>query len=229
MILVGADQEKNIRNAIILLKMIKFVYFDLGGVIIKDFTATNKWADLKKELGIAQDDKKFDEFWDKYEHELCVGRNTESLIPLLKKEFNIKHSQSYSLLKDGFIKRFEKNKLIWPLISDSVKSFKIGILTNMYPHMLSEIKKAKLLPNILWDVIIDSSIVKLEKPNQSIYRLAEKEADAKGNEILFIDNTFKNLEAAQNLNWQIFFYDSYNIPESNQRLKHLLNSLTPKK
>lgn len=30
--------------------MIKFVYFDVGGVTIKDFSGTDKWEVLEKEI-----------------------------------------------------------------------------------------------------------------------------------------------------------------------------------
>jgi hypothetical protein len=36
-----------------MMKNIKFVYFDLGGVTILDFSGTNEWFKLKQELGIS--------------------------------------------------------------------------------------------------------------------------------------------------------------------------------
>lgn len=198
--------------------MIKFIYFDVGGVTILDFTASNKWAELEKELGI-YDSKKFSKFWDKYEPELCTGRDTESLIPLIEKEFGVKIPSGYSLLMDGFIKRFESNKSIWQIINDFHKVYPVGLLTNMYPGMLSEIKKHGLLPNILWDVIVDSSVEKLRKPNPDIFVLAEQKSGFTGQEILFIDNTLKNIEAAKKFGWQTFLYNTKNTEESNNNLK----------
>lgn len=37
--------------------MIKFIYFDVGGVAIRDFNGTDKWENLKKELGIPKEKK----------------------------------------------------------------------------------------------------------------------------------------------------------------------------
>lgn len=129
--------------------MVKFVYFDVGGVAIKDFSGTNKWENLKTELGITKDKKQeFEAIYDLYQNELNTNREIDSLIPIYKEKFGIKVPNNYSLLKDGFVKRFERNESIWPIIEMTRKKFKIGLLTNMYPGMLDEIKKAELLPNI---------------------------------------------------------------------------------
>lgn len=200
--------------------MIRFIYFDVGGVTILDFTATNQWQELEKELKI-HNSQEFIKFWDKYEPELCVGRDTETLIPLIKKQFGVNISSNYSLLIDGFVKRFRQNKSIWPVIKDFHKFFKIGLLTNMYPRMFEEIKGHNLLPDISWDVIIDSSIVKLKKPDPRFFELAEERAGVKGSEILFIDNTIRNIEAAKIFGWQTFLYDSMNPEKSNIELEIL--------
>ena len=34
------------------IKKLSFIYFDVGGVVIQDFSGTNKWSQLKRELGI---------------------------------------------------------------------------------------------------------------------------------------------------------------------------------
>lgn len=205
--------------------MIRFVYFDVGGVIIHDFTVSNKWAELEKEIGII-DSQKFIKFWDKYEPELCIGRNTETLIPLIENQFGIKFPTGYSLLIDGFVKRFEANKSIWPVINKINQKCKIGLLTNMYPQMLTEIEKHNLLPKISWDIIIDSSVVKVQKPDPHIFALAEQKANVAEKEILFVENSPKNINAANNFGWQILLYDSSNPTESNEKLLEVFNALS---
>lgn len=97
--------------------MIKFVYFDVGGVLLKDFTGTGKWLELQKELGIKPvQEKEFIEFYDKYEPEVCLGREVDSLLPMLEEKFGIKVPAGYSFLNDGFVNRFEKNESIWPVV-----------------------------------------------------------------------------------------------------------------
>ena len=95
--------------------MISFVYFDVGGVVILDFSGTNKWEMVKKEWGI----------------------------------------------------------------------------TDAY-----------------WDVVIDSSVV----------GLAKQKAGVKGDEILFAENSPKNIDTAQSLGWQTFLYDPVHHEESSHKL-----------
>ena len=202
--------------------MIKFVYFDVGGVVINDFTGNHGWAQLKAELGVTPDiDEAFMKTWYLYEHELLVGRDINTLVPLLRSEFNLPIIDTYSLL-DGFVKRFSQNKAIWPIIDEVKRKAGIGLLTNMYPGMLSAIQANALMPDVNWDSVIDSSIELLKKPDKALFILAEQRADASGNEILFIDNTLGHVEQAASIGWLAYYYDSSQHIESCVRLKRFL-------
>lgn len=93
----------------------------------------------------------------------------------------------------------------------------------MYPKMYKSILKNKIIPKIGWDIIIDSSKVGLQKPDPEIYVLAEKLAEAKGEEIFFVENTKVNIDTAKSLGWQTFLYDSNNYEKSSQELLEYFN------
>lgn len=181
--------------------MIKFVYFDLGGVVIQDFSGTNNWEEVKKEWNIT------DKYWDEFEPKLCVGKE------IISPEF-----------LNAFVGRFEANPSIWPVIRAFHQKIPTGLLTNMYPNMFAAIKNKNILPDVVWDIIIDSSIEKIAKPNPAIYKLAQRKAGVKDNEILFVENTKNNLGPASFLGWQTFLYDSARLEESSQKLLDLFNS-----
>ena len=185
------------------LKMIKFVYFDVGGVVIKDFSQR---PELRRELwgetGITE------EYW---------ARNCDGKLDLGQIPNNL--PVTYSKLLSGFVSSFEKNPSIWPIIESVKKKAKIGLLTNMYPKMLASIKKNDLLPSINWDVTIDSVAEKARKPERKIFEIAQERSGVKPEEILFVENTPKNLEAPKMLGWQTFFYDSSNYERSSEQLK----------
>lgn len=203
--------------------MIKFVYFDVGGVLLKDFTGTGKWIELQKELGIRpEQEKEFIEFYDKFEPEVCLGREVDTLLPIIEKKFSVTVPAEYSLLKDGFVKRFEKNESIWPVVDKIREKYKTGLLTNMYPGMLEAIKANGLLPPVDWGVIVDSSIDKVIKPDNVIFDLAQKRTGVSGAEILFVDNGAKHVDAASDFGWQTFLYDSLNYVYSTQKLSELI-------
>lgn len=203
--------------------VIKFIYFDVGGVTIKDFSGTNKWEELRSELGISKEhDQEFEDIYDLYEDEINTVREIDTLIPIYKEKFGIILPDNYSFLVEGFVKRFEKNLDIWPVIKIAKEKYKIGLLTNMYPNMLDEIKKAGLLPDIEFDQIIDSSVEKVQKPYKEIYELAEKRCGFKGSEILFTDNSQMHLDAAAEFGWQTFLYNSSDTKKSSDELMKLI-------
>ncbi|EKD64435.1 MAG: hypothetical protein ACD_50C00389G0003 [uncultured bacterium] len=194
--------------------MINFVYFDVGGVVVKDFSGTNKWEDLRSEIGVTSDKKDgFDKIWGAHKDTHSTIFDVDNLIPALKNELCLEIPREYSLLM-GFVNRFERNEQIWPAISEMKKNVPVGLLTNMYPRMLGKIIEAGLFPAIDWDIIVDSSIVRMKKPDIEIYRYAQEKTGVTGNEILFVENSMSHLKPAQECDWQTFYFDTANIEES---------------
>ncbi|MDD5145117.1 MAG: hypothetical protein PHW72_03265 [Candidatus Pacebacteria bacterium] len=205
--------------------MISFVYFDVGGVVVNDCKGNDKFEKMKRELGIKpDDDKEFDEFYDEYEKEVCLGKDIDTIIPIIKEKFHINFPANYSMLID-FINRFEKNAYIQPVIDRMKQDCRMGLLTNMYPRMLTAMIERGIMPKANWDVVIDSTIERLRKPDVDIFKLASLRANAKGGEIFFIDNTIGNVNAAKDFGWQTFFYDSADHKKSCADLLEYYNQI----
>lgn len=185
--------------------MIKFVYFDVGGVVIKDFSETNKWQEFLTATGMSEED------WEiNYGGKIDVGIFPENpKIP-------------YDKLLSGFVDRFEINSSIWPIIAKTKENYPVGLLTNMYPRMLDLIRSHNLLPKINWDVIIDSSIEKVAKPDPKIFEIAQNKAGVPGKEILFIENSEGHVKSAEKFGWRTFWYDSKNYEDSSSKLQAFL-------
>src|SRR3989344_9350883 len=116
--------------------MIKFVYFDVGGVALFDFSGTNKWEEMMLSVGISKNNfDRFDSFYGSLAGRVNMDLDMDSMMPEIEKKFGIKFNKDYSLLVDGFVKRFERNKYIDNAIKEINKPCKIGLLTNMYPGM----------------------------------------------------------------------------------------------
>lgn len=205
--------------------MIEFVFFDVGGVVIQDFSGTDKWEELLSELGItAATMEKFLEIWETSGKKRCTTFYVDDLLPILEKELSLQIPRNYSFLM-GFVNRFEKNEAIWPILSQIRSKVSIGLLTNMYPRMLKEIESAGILPPVEWDIVVDSSIVKFEKPEREIYRFAEEQCKVRGENILFVDNTKGHLEvAAQEFGWQTFLFDSTDSERSSKELSLIMDA-----
>jgi FMN phosphatase YigB (HAD superfamily) len=203
----------------------KFVYFDVGGVLIDDFSGNDKLVDLLCELGVTEANRlAFDQIWVKYKDRVCIDLDVdEALVDLREAGFSI--PQDYSLLRDGFVKRFYRNEAIWPVV-DGVDVTRVGLLTNMYVRMLDGITEAGLLPPGVseWQVVVDSSKVGLQKPDREIFELATQMSGYEPAEILFIDNTEEHVLAARQNGWQAFLYDSSDHVGSSKALQEYLSS-----
>lgn len=200
----------------------KFVYFDIGGVLEEDFSNTNNLNLLLDDLGVLKENiGESIVLFNEFEKEACCGRNVEEFLPILEHKFKIKFPKNYSLNKD-FIDRFKINKGIDEIIENVKNKYQLGLLTNMYPEMLKMIQDKNLIPKINWQVIIDSSVEKCKKPERRIYEIAENKSGFKGDEILFIDNRKENLEVPQKMGWQTFWFNSSDYKRSNQELAEIL-------
>ena len=206
--------------------MIKFIYFDVGGVAIRDFSGTGRWADFIKEIGITDAQAEaFRAVWDEHEQEFSIGRELDVILPVIEEDFGIQLPKEYTLL-NGLVSRFAVNPPIWPAIEYARSKARVGLLTNMFNGMLDAINDRQLLPPGEWAAVVDSSIEMLKKPDHELFKLAEKRAGFSGQEILFIDNTAGHIEAAKAFGWQTFLYDSADVEQSsNELLKLLKNSL----
>lgn len=204
------------------MKNIKFIYFDVGGVLIRDFTNTNKWQSLKSDLGVTRKtDEAFEQVWQKYRSRINLDLDVDLLIPELADAANLQLPTDYSLLHD-FVRRFAKNPSIWPVVKEAQIRCKVGLLTNMFPRMLSLIKEDGIVEDVKWDIIIDSSVVLLQKPDSAIFSHATKESGFKKAEILFVDNLERNTLAAKEFGWQVFFYDDQNPEKASEELKEFI-------
>lgn len=198
--------------------MITFVYFDVGGVLIRDFSASSKWKELQKVIGVTpKNEALFNEVWMSHRNRICVDFDVDDMIDELNTKVGLAIPKNYSLL-NAFVKRFEKNEAIWDTVSEIRKHVRIGLLTNMYPRMLDLIKEKGILPSVPFDVIMDSSIVKLQKPDAAFFMKAKQEAGVENAELLFIDNQEKHVNAAKQLGWRTFHYDSADYEGSSRRL-----------
>lgn len=207
---------------------INFIYFDVGGVAILDFSKTNKWQEMMEDLHVTGESKQhiFIEHFRKAEADLCTGKKTsDQVLDAIISDTGIQLPLGYSAL-DDFVNRFEKNDGMSELIADVSNKYRVGLLTNMFTGMLDKIKQAELLPQVEWGTIVDSSIVGVRKPEEAIYMHAESTAGVAASEIFFIDNAPENIEAAHKRGWQTFLYDPGAAAESNAQLQKYLSELS---
>lgn len=202
---------------------ISFIYFDVGGVIIKDFSDSNKWSIMLSDMGFKTEDiPAFNKIYDEFEKLVCEGKHhVDELVPRIIKQFSLPITYDFSMQR-YFLDHFDKNDDLWPIIKRLVGNVKLGLLTGQYPGLLDGIRQAGLLDYDNWDVVIDTSKEGINKPEKELYLLAQDRAKVSPEEILFIDNREKNLVPARELGWQTFLYNSSNYNQANIDLDKFL-------
>ena len=113
-----------------------------------------------------------------------------------------------------------------PLLDETVRwaheHYRIGLLTNIMPGFIKVMRERGLLPDVAYDAIIDSSEVKVIKPESGIFAIATERAGVPAENILFIDDSRANLMAAEKHGWHVLWFDDYRPDESAERIREAL-------
>lgn len=202
---------------------ISFIYFDVGGVLLRDFSATDKWTVMQREMGVKPEEASaFDALYESIEVEVCKGKSIDSYLPLFRDQFDLNIPDNFSWLK-YFADHIEENPSIHEAVAYAISKCRVGLLTDQYPGMLSLLWDK--LPEANWDPIIDSSVEGVKKPEQAIFGLAESRARIPHREILFIENNRVNYEATLAYGWQGYLYDPHDHKQSSSKLLSYLHSV----
>lgn len=194
---------------------VEFVYFDINGSIVRFFHRT--FGMIAEEAGVPMELVETT-FW-QYSDLVSKGDLSVS-------DFN-----------DLLAERFSVPGIDWPafyleavepivetidLIKWASEHYRVGILSNSMPGLIKMMFSQSLLPDIPYDIIIDSSQTGFIKPEPEIYKLAAKEAEVEPKSILLVDDSRANLMAAARLGWNVLWFDDYQPDESVQRVMKAL-------
>jgi len=181
---------------------IKFIYFDIGGVLFDWRAAMTKIAE---KLDVSLEQLKL--VFHKFDDDACRGVITQKDLWLIyQKELKLKKALDFDIGQfwtDHFYQIPDSHQLLRDL---SVK-FPIGLLTNIYPGVFPKILDKGHIPNIHYKVILQSCDLGVIKPEKEIYQIAQIAARVKHEEILFLDDLEVNVQAAKKLGWQAFLVD----------------------
>jgi FMN phosphatase YigB (HAD superfamily)/DNA-binding XRE family transcriptional regulator len=194
---------------------VRFVYFDVHGTLVRYYQ--HAFADAGEQLGIPAD-RVENSFW-RHNDDICAGRiGFEELNAAIASELDVP-SFDWHLY-------YMRNVEVIPGVADLVKwtaqYYEIGILSNNMPGFIEELRSKGTIPQGEYKVIIDSSVVKLAKPDPRIYQKAIELAGMQPQEILLIDDTRPYLTAADRSGMQILWFDDMNPQESIERVKKTL-------
>ncbi|MCL6096936.1 MAG: HAD-IA family hydrolase [Patescibacteria group bacterium] len=177
-----------------------WVIFDIGGVI---FNSDSAFRDISEYL--KADKKQIMENIIQYLGDDELGKTTfEDVWKNLLKPLNKQNEYKKVIEIWWELKRWIDDTKV--LISELNKAgYKLAILTNNWKGMGERILN-DTKDFLAVDYIFESSAEGLRKPDLRFYKLVEKRIGASGENIYFIDDSSKNIEAAKNMKWQAFLY-----------------------
>ena len=195
---------------------ISFIYFDVGSVII-DNAAANR--NIARDYHVDERDviKIRSEHW----RTACRGvLGNADYMDIFTKTLGITHPShdATDFLSDYQLPIAETHALI----RDLHTRYRMGIFSNAERGILKKLLQKKRIPDIPWEVIVDSSELGTIKPEQKIYEFAERRASVPPAEIFFVDDILLHLEAAKDRGWQGMVFDPDDVRGSVRKLRRIL-------
>lgn len=194
---------------------VEFVYFDINGSMVRFFHRT--FSLISEEAGVPMDIIETT-FW-QYNDLVCRGDiSVEDFNQVLAEKFSVPGVDWTAF----YLKAVEPINETIELIKWAQEHYRIGLLSNNMPGLIKAMFSQSLLPDIPYEIIIDSSQTGFIKPEPEIYNLAAKEAGLKPESLLLVDDSRPNLMAAARLGWHVLWFDDYHPDESVERIKNAL-------
>jgi FMN phosphatase YigB (HAD superfamily)/DNA-binding XRE family transcriptional regulator len=192
-----------------------FVYFDINGCLVRFYHRA--FAAIAHDTGISSDIVELT-CW-RYNDAVCRGDITlEEYNNILAQAFGVEKldwSKYYLDAVDGISEAYDA--VLW-----ASEHFKVGLLSNIMPGLINGLTERGYIPDITYDAIIDSSQVKVIKPESKIFEIATQKAGVEASEILLIDDSRANLMAAERAGWRVLWFDDYVPTESVRRIRDTL-------
>ena len=193
---------------------VSFIYFDVNDTLVR--AAQRGFSILAEQTGTLPD--VIERIFWHYNDELCRGTmSIDDFDQLLSKRLGAPVNWRQAYL-DGA----EPIQVMQELLTWASQQYRVGIMSNGLPGLLSGLREHHLLPDVPYAAIIDSSEIGFAKPDPKIYELAQERAGVPAGEILLIDDNRSNLIVAEQQGWHVAMFDGYRADDSTARIRATL-------
>ncbi len=184
---------------------VEFIYFDVNGCLVRFYHRA--FIQIARDYSVSPDlvEMAFLHF----NEEACKGQLTMT-------DFNHAIAKRLGIPSIDWSRYYLSSVEPMPGMDEVVqwaaKNYRIGLLTNIMQGLLRELIRRKVVPDLHYDTIIDSSEVGLIKPDNAIFKLALERTGLTPDKLLLIDDTRENVAATESLGWHVLWFD-YAQPE----------------
>lgn len=197
-------------------KKIKFVYFDIGGVLME-------WRPVLTEIS-RKHNKPLQLVRERFGiHDTITCRGEISYNEMWKRvltDLQVEFEADVNYL-DFCMKIFKPIRPTHEFATHLSHSLPIGLLTNIHEGVFQKIVAYNHIPKLKYKAIVQSCEIGYVKPDIEIYLYAQKKAKVPAESILFIDDREENIRAAAKLGWVGFMFDTDNPDKSIKEIRKL--------
>ena len=194
-----------------------FIYFDVNGCLV--YFYQRAFAKIAADTGVRADI--VESAYLHFNDDICRGTLSLS-------DFNAKLAERLGVERlqwqDYYLDAVGPIEQMHELLKWASEHYRVGLLTNIMPSLLGSMRRAGTVPNLPYDVIIDSSEVGAIKPEAKIFEIAQERAGVPAEEILLIDDSRVNLMAAERLGWHVLWFDDSHPEESAARAREVIET-----
>jgi putative hydrolase of the HAD superfamily len=194
---------------------VTFIFFDINGCLVRFFHRA--FTAIAQDTGLSPDIIE-SVFW-QHNDAVCTG---EMSIPEFNKVFAKELGLDAIDWQSYYLDAVEPIAEMHQLVRWAGQNYRIGLFSNIGSGFIEDMKKHKLIPDVAFDTIVDSSKVGLIKPDPKVYEVAEAMAGVPGEQILLIDDTRANLSPARVAGWHVMWFNDYDSIESTERVRTAL-------
>lgn len=198
---------------------VRFIFFDVNGCMLRFYHRA--FAQIARDYGVPPD--LVEMAFLHYNSDACKGvLSMQDFNNLIAKRLGI---ESLDWLK-YYLAAVEPMPGMGEVVKWACDNYGVGLLTNIMPGVLKELIRNNIIPNLNYDVIIDSSEVGLVKPDPDIFEVAASKSGQPPEKLLLVDDTRENVAQAESMGWHVLWFDYAQPDESVDQVRMALDMET---
>lgn len=204
--------------------MISTIYFDLGGVVF-DFRPDKRLQKMATISGISEETLQAELFDSGFSDDCDAGVYSAQAMYLSACN-RLSWTPSYQEFQHLWVGAFVPDVSVIALARILSASYKVGLLTNNPPILREVLTEIHADMERIFNPILFSGELRMMKPDVAIFHKAVEMAKCPADEILFIDDSTKHIQGAQQVGMKaIHFATTSSLVEELQRIGiELLNT-----
>ena len=197
---------------------IKFIYFDIGGVIADYIAAFKK---LSQRLNVPE--QTFIDLFHQHVDQIDRGSMTwTEFEKIAYQELKIEKKLEKPLCH-YFTSYFSAITPTHQLIKEIKDKYQIGILSNIPQEVFEQLVEKFFIPKVKFDSIVISAEISKIKPEKEIFDYALSKTNLPAKEVLFIDDKKENTDAAKKYGWNTISFDTQNPGKSVEEIRKMIS------